>query len=229
MIFPKGLSAAIGYKDNVLEETLCLEIIDYVENHTNMMYEGPTIGGLNKAIKNCYDFGLGYHNNLATSDGQREELGRFNDLVFERFTPALEEYCLYFDGLGDWKNRYDTGYQFQKYLPNEGFYKSHCDGGVYLEAPNSSRVLGVVMYLNTVEEGGGTEFPLHEVTINAVCGRVSFFPANFTHPHAGLMPIGQPKYILSTFCFHQPDSPEHEAFYSLADNYAEAIESPSNA
>jgi len=221
MIFPKGLGAAIGYKDKVIEDWLCAEIIEYVENHQSLMYEGPTIGGLNKQVKNCYDFGLTYYNNLAETEQQRQELGRFNDLVFERFTPALQEYCMYFEGLDSWKNRYDTGYQFQKYMPNEGFYRSHCDGGVYLESPNNTRVLGVVIYLNTVENGGGTDFPLHELTINAVCGRASFFPANFTHPHAGLMPLDSPKYILSTFCYSQPDSPEHDAFLSLSDNYAE--------
>ena len=224
MIFPKGLSGAIGYKDNVLEDSLCEEIISYVESHQALMYEGPTMGGLDKTTKNCYDCGLGYYNNRAENEEQRNELGRLNDLVFARFTPVFEEYCLYFDGLGYWSNRYDTGYQFQKYLPNEGFYRPHCDGGAYLEAPNNTRVLGVVMYLNTVANGGGTNFPLHDVTVDAVRGRISFFPANFTHPHAGLMPIDSPKYILSTFCYHQPTSPEHDAFRSLQDNYDSGVD-----
>lgn len=222
MIFPCGIGGAIAYKDNVLSETLCSEIIEYVELHNNMMYEGPTIGGLNKQVKNCYDFSLGYYNTEAKTDEQRAELGRFNQLVFDSFTPALNEYCSYYEGLDSWINRYDTGYQFQKYPANEGFYKAHCDGGAYLDQEGNTRVLGVVMYLNTVNRGGGTNFPLHDITINAVCGRVSFFPANFTHPHAGLMPLSSPKYIISTFCYTLPSAPStDDAIAELSLNYDE--------
>ena len=222
MIFPAGVGGAIGYKDNVLSDSLCAEIIEYAETHSNMMYEGPTLGGMNKHIKNCYDFPLTYYNNEATTEKEREELAVLSNLVFEVFTPALQEYCLYYEGLEDWVNRYDTGYQFQKYNANEGFYKSHCDGGVYTTGDARPRVLGVVMYLNTVTKGGGTNFPLHELTIDAVRGRISFFPANFTHPHAGLMPLSSPKYIISTFCFTGPTAPSVDAATDeLAANYDE--------
>lgn len=224
MIFPCGLGGAIGYKDNVLSEQLCGDIIEYVEMHREMMYEGPTIGGLNKQIKNCYDFALGYFNSYAQTEKQRNELAHFNNLVYESFSPALEEYCSHYEGLDNWTNRYDTGYQFQKYPANEGFYKPHCDGGVYLESTNNTRVLGVVMYLNTVTKGGGTNFPLHDVTIDAVCGRMSFFPANFTHPHAGLMPLSSPKYIISTFCYTLPSTPSiNDAVDKLSLNYVEEV------
>lgn len=222
MIFPAGVGGAIGYKDNVLSDSLCADIIEYAEMHNNMMYEGPTVGGLNKQVKNCYDFSLSYYSDHAETDEQRKELAAFNDLIFESFSPALEEYCAYYEGLNDWANRYDTGYQFQKYAANEGFYKPHCDGGVFLDGDIGKRVLGVVMYLNTVTKGGGTNFPLHEVTVDSVCGRVSFFPANFTHPHAGLMPLSSPKYIISTFCYTLPSAPSVDtATAELALNYDE--------
>ena len=80
------------------------------------------------------------------------------------------------------------------------------------------------MYLNTVPKGGGTNFPLHDVTIDAVCGRISFFPANFTHPHAGLMPLSSPKYIISTFCYTLPTAPIiDEAVDKLSLNYVEEV------
>jgi hypothetical protein len=222
MIFPAGIGGGIGYKDNVLSDALCADIIEYAETHNHMMYEGPTLGGLNKQVKNCYDFSLSYYSDYAENDEQRKELADFNNLVFDSFSPALEEYCSYYEGLGDWVNRYDTGYQFQKYAANEGFYKPHCDGGVYLKGSTATRVLGVVMYLNTVNKGGGTNFPLHDVTVDSICGRVSFFPANFTHPHAGLMPLSSPKYIISTFCYTIPDAPSMDvASAELALNYDE--------
>lgn len=224
MIFPAGIGGAIGYKDNVLSDSLCADIIEYVETHNNMMYEGPTLGGLNKHVKNCYDFSLSYYSNYAETDEQRMELAALNDLIFESFSPALEEYCAHYEGLDNWVNRYDTGYQFQKYAANEGFYKPHCDGGVFVEGNAGQRVLGVVMYLNTITKGGGTNFPLHEVTIDSVCGRISFFPANFTHPHAGLMPLSSPKYIISTFCYTLPsDTSIEKATLELSLNYEDQL------
>lgn len=224
MIFPSGVGGAIAYKDNVLSDSLCADIIEYAETHSSMMYEGPTISGINKHIKNCYDFSLSYYSDHAETDEQRKELAALNDLVFESFSPALEEYCSYYEGLNNWTNRYDTGYQFQKYAANEGFYKPHCDGGVYEAEGLGNRVLGVVMYLNTITKGGGTNFPLHEVTVDSVCGRISFFPANFTHPHAGLMPLSSPKYIISTFCYTLPSAPSVDAAVAeLALNYDEQV------
>jgi len=222
MIFPAGIGGGIGYKDNVLSDALCADIVEYAETHNNMMYEGPTLGGHNKQIKNCYDFSLSYYSDYAENDKQREELANFNNLVFDSFSPALKEYCSYYEALDHWTARYDTGYQFQKYPANEGFYKLHCDGGVFLTGSTATRVLGVVMYLNTVPKGGGTNFPLQDVTIDAVCGRISFFPANFTHPHAGLMPLSSPKYIISTFCYAVPEAPSVDtAVAELALNYDE--------
>lgn len=217
MIFPCGIAGAIAYEDNVLSDDLCQQIIDYAESHQNMMYEGPTVGGLNRAWKNCYDFAIGYYSDLASSEQERIELGELNQKIYESFSPALNSYCGNYDGLLEWVNRYDTGYQFQKYLCGEGFYKVHCDGGVYCQPPNDRRVVAVIMYLNTVEKGGGTNFPLHDVTINAVRGRVAFFPTNFTHPHAGLMPLSSEKYIISTFCYDLRVS--EDPIKQLSDNF----------
>ena len=219
VIFPKGLGGAIGYQDNVLDDWLCEEIITYVENHQSLLYEGPTIGGLNKEVKNCYDFGITYYSNLAETDEQRIELGRLNDLIFERFSPALEAYCARFEHLAEWTDRWDTGYQFQKYLAGDGFYKAHCDGGAYVWGEARNRVVAAVMYLNTVEVGGGTHFPLHDYTVAAVRGRVSFFPCNFTHPHGGLIPESSNKYIISTFCYTVPQDRVSEAAATLQDSY----------
>lgn len=211
MKFPGGLGSAIAYKDNVLSDDLCIRLIDYAEEHQDMMYQGPTMGGLNTMIKNCFDFCFGPQNKNAETEEQRNELAEFNSEIFKAFSPALEEYCLFFSGLSEWKNRYDTGYQFQKYLMGEGFYTPHCDGGPYHYDGSGDRVIAAVMYLNTVERGGGTNFPIHDITVQAVRGRVSLFPTNFTHPHSGVMPLSSDKYIISTFCYTIPDKPDESS------------------
>ena len=55
------------------------------------------------------------------------------------------------------------------------------------------------MYLNTIESGGQTAFPLHEVSVSAEAGSIAVFPASWTHPHQGLLSLKQDKWIVSTF------------------------------
>ena len=61
----------------------------------------------------------------------------------------------------------------------------------------------VQLYLNTVEEGGETEFLYINKRIKAQQGRLIIFPAGFTHTHRGNPPIGQDKYIVSTWVTSQ--------------------------
>jgi hypothetical protein len=63
----------------------------------------------------------------------------------------------------------------------------------------SERVLAAVIYLNDVDYGGETNFPLHQVAVKAKAGRISLFPATFTHPHESCVPITGDKWIISTF------------------------------
>jgi len=67
----------------------------------------------------------------------------------------------------------------------------------------SARKLVIQLYLNTIEEGGETEFLYINKRIKAEQGRLIIFPAAFTHTHRGNPPIGQDKYIVSTWAVSQ--------------------------
>jgi hypothetical protein len=92
----------------------------------------------------------------------------------------------------------DSGYQIQRYHRCSGYYSEHIDGAPFFSY-SANRMLGVIVYLNNVELGGGTHFPMHQLEISAVAGRVAMFPAYWTHPHSGLMPYSSDKWIISTF------------------------------
>jgi len=214
VIFPLGRSSAIGYIDNVIPQELCESIIRFFESNQHLFYVGMTVSGIMSDWKNSLDAGVDQYNLLIDNDEDRDFLENINKQIFNLFGAALESYCDEFTDLKQhWKRRFDTGYKLQKYKKMEGFYKEHCDGGVYSTAGYNARVLGSVIYLNTVSKGGGTHFPLHDLTIPAVAGRVSFFPANFTHPHAGVMPKSEDKYILSTFCYSTVEMTDGSTIY----------------
>ena len=116
-----------------------------------------------------------------------------------KFLPSLSdpvnEYLKFYSVLG--KERllvYDT--KVKKIPIGGGFHDWHYENaGLQV----SARKLVVQLYLNTIHEGGETEFLYLNKRIKAKRGRLIIFPAAFTHTHRGNPPIGQDKYIVSTW------------------------------
>ncbi|WP_159015503.1 2OG-Fe(II) oxygenase [Cognatiluteimonas profundi] len=63
----------------------------------------------------------------------------------------------------------------------------------------SSRYMVFLWYLNTVEEGGETEFCDLGIKVAPKAGRLLMFPPYWMFQHAGRPPISGDKYILSTY------------------------------
>jgi len=77
-----------------------------------------------------------------------------------------------------------------------GFHKWHYENASFNTA---TRRFVAQVYLNTIEEGGETEFLYQNKRIKAVEGTLVIWPAGFTHVHRGNPPIGQDKYILTSW------------------------------
>jgi hypothetical protein len=190
--FPHDKSSGIAVVSNAIPQKVCTELVEECILHfSEKFYEGPTLGGLNRNIKNCMDFNFN-----ETHGPNFKKLKEQIDIgLSAAMALYVEQYPeLYNVGL------YDTGYRLQRYFPRSGFYRSHIDGSPWSEGKGVNlRVLGVVMYLNTVESGGGTWFPMHDTVVPAKAGNISIFPAYWTHPHQGCVPISGDKWIISTF------------------------------
>lgn len=97
-----------------------------------------------------------------------------------------------------------TGYKIQHYKKNEGRFKWHFDS---FGPGGWDRQLAVIIYLNTVEEGGETCFHKQDLKIKPVVGDALFFPPFWTHMHCGEIPRSGDKYIISSFLrFVLPES-----------------------
>ena len=62
---------------------------------------------------------------------------------------------------------------------------------------SSIRAVAFLFYLN--DNDGNTLFPLHNLNIEPVSGRVVVFPPTWEYPHQGLPPKSNSKYIMSTY------------------------------
>lgn len=60
-----------------------------------------------------------------------------------------------------------------------------------------------MIYLNTVEKGGKTDFPNQGLSVKPEAGKVVIWPAAYTHPHRSAPDLDEWKYIVTGwFIYH---------------------------
>jgi hypothetical protein len=186
----------IAVFDGLIDPAVCDRLITELKPIWDIVsWEGEIGSGLFQKIKTSQDCALSI---------EKIGEGRWNDKfeiierqILEGLTPAVSWYQAEFEALHGLSSVNDTGFQLQKYSQHYGFYRQHVDS---IPAHwSSNRVLGCIIYLNTVEVGGETEFPIHNAAVSPVSGRIVLFPATFTHPHVGRPALSGDKWIISTF------------------------------
>lgn len=106
-----------------------------------------------------------------------------------------------FPSLQVWPLR-TTGYKVQHYRRNEGHFKWHFDA---LGPGAWDRQLALIIYLNSVADGGETCFHRQNLKVKPVAGNAVLFPTFWTHMHCGEIPRSEDKYVISSFvCFAIP-------------------------
>lgn len=97
----------------------------------------------------------------------------------------------------------DIGYRVLTYRPNgEDQFDWHVDNSGRKEPSGHytrPRLLAAVVYLNTVDVGGETEFSIQQLKVKPEEGAVLWFPPTFEYPHRGCTPVSGPKHVISTF------------------------------
>ena len=87
--------------------------------------------------------------------------------------------------------------KIQKTLPGQGYHVWHTER--HEGRDGIKRVLAYTIYLNTVDEGGETEFLYQSQRIKPVKGRIVIWPANFPYVHRGNPPLNGEKYITTSW------------------------------
>lgn len=91
-------------------------------------------------------------------------------------------------------------YNVRVYPRGRGLFNTHIDTGT---EQTFDRILAFILYLNTVKEGGETEFTHTKRKIKPVKGKVLIFPCNYLFPHRGNIPLSNDKYIATSFLYKQ--------------------------
>ena len=85
--------------------------------------------------------------------------------------------------------------EYCRAIPGQGYHVWHHEHGTGGRAHR--RLLAFSLYLNTVDEGGETEFLYQKVRFKPVVGQLLIWPAYFTHAHRGNQPLSGEKYIVT--------------------------------
>ena len=221
--FPASRGSHIAVAKSMLSTESCRELVDACrDSFERLFYPGPTIGGIQKEIKNTYDFDYSYNTIAPLNLPQHNTLIRIEHEVQYAVNSALSLYLEEFPHLRYAPNPRHTGWRLQKYTKGQGYYRVHCDGDIWTPGQSQTRILGFVLYLNTVDVGGETIFPDHKVRIKANAGDIAMFPANWTHPHAGAVSISDDKWIISTFI--ECDIPVPHPSYTMTNRDRNQVE-----
>ena len=84
----------------------------------------------------------------------------------------------------------------QKYEPKQGYFGWHTERARPV-APESSRHMVFMTYLNDVSDGGETEFYHQKIKVKPEKGLTLIWPADWTHTHRGITSFTEPKYIIT--------------------------------
>lgn len=130
---------------------------------------------------------------------------RTNDALFIDFSSLRNPVPIYTFGqrllhyLDDYGKRYNVGFShmepacINRYEVGQE-YKAHADDG-----PGHPRVISALIYMNDVEQGGETYFPLFDVTVRPKKGRLVIFPSNYAYMHEARPPLSGVKYSMAVW------------------------------
>ena len=185
----------IFYVKGLLTEELCRTAIENYQRDPRR-HPGYTVGsrGENKSydeVKVSTDLGI-------DSEGVWTAI---HEQLHQTVSRVVLSIAAQFPSLRVWPLR-TTGYKIQHYRKNEGHFKWHFDA---LGPGAWERQLALVIFLNSVAEGGETSFHRHNLRVRPVAGDALLFPTFWTHMHCGEIPRSEDKYIVSSFvCFEIP-------------------------
>ena len=192
----KVVDPYIWERKNSFTDEFCDKLISkFEENPGDLKIKGKVGGGTKEEVKNTWDI---YLDNIIWADEDKTICKILTDSISE-YASYLKEHDSRLDPFNSVVHFSDSGYNLQMYEPNKGFYTWHDD--YRFEKDFGSRILTFMWYLNTVEEGGQTEFS-NGIKINAEKGKLVMFPSTWTYTHRGCMPISNSKYILTGWIYN---------------------------
>lgn len=174
----------VRYYDNVVDDSFCDDLIQKFEDNKDNQF----------VVNNEDRFKFTEVRLLDHLDTFEHEANVLKDV----FMGSIKRYkldCNIQDSMFPVHVGYEN-FRMKRYMPDNGDqFDDHVDVGDYTSA---RRFLVFFLYLND-NDGGHTEFPQMDISVQPKKGRLLVFPPLWTHLHAGRPPINTPKYIVGSY------------------------------
>lgn len=177
-----------------LPERQCAEMIEFFENHPDAQFPGRLGSRVDEQSKKSIDLGVD------PLHLERPDYALFKP-YFDQLQACFRDYVSQWEFLETFIGPLQIGsFNLQKYETGGHFSKLHSERTSIRYLP---RLLVWMTYLNDVEEGGETEFPMYGLKIKPAAGKTVIWPAEWTHAHRGCPVLSGEKYIITGW-FHTP-------------------------
>lgn len=185
------LEKDIAVFENVLDHEGCQKCIDHYEELTSLNLTVTRIDTRDspshiKADKQAFLF----EDHILRLSPNKALFQNF----LNNFWKCYAEYTDHYSLLNEAESHNVRGIKIQKTLPGEGYHKWHFESD---SRENSLRIVAWGLYLNTVEQGGETEWLYQGMRVPAIEGTLAIWPAGFTHVHRGNPPLSGEKYLMT--------------------------------
>ena len=169
--------------EDKIPESVCDGLIEYHKNNTDYKVQGVSQSGIDFSVKESHD--VYFFNGV-----QNEAVKNY----FKVLQPVFQKYMEKYDIINTMYLITERANNIQYYPPGGGYKKWHYERG---NLETSRRQLVYMTYLNTVTDGGGTEFKYQNLKFNAEKGKTLIWPSDFTHTHKGEVSPSQEKWIVT--------------------------------
>lgn len=174
--------------DDAIDKSICNELIGTFETSKNLRTKNDDLLKATELFLPCPGMNLDLYNKLVILIRQTYNKYKSGNGVLEIHCNTLEQPRI-------------TRYEKNQYI------NIHADTW---NLQYASRQVGIIIYLNDVNEGGNTIFPAYNLSIKPVQGRILMFPSFYTHVHRGEAPVSNSKYILATWIHFDPPTRTHQ-------------------
>ena len=185
------MSDFIEIYPNALDAATCHSIIEFFEQSSAKIPSATGISGIVHAVRRSQGVLL-----------DPQSGGPFFQAVLAALQRSFAAYVAKYQELRLQQSVFES-FGIYRYLNESEGYDWHSDG---MDLGLRYRFVSAVLYLNSVAQGGETEFRYQNRKITAQEGTVVLFPSGWTHIHRGCPPRSGPKYVLVTWTRYA-DSP----------------------